>query len=70
MSAFRVEHVGSFVRPPRLLEAARAHKNGSLDGKAFLRATMVPASLIPVRCWIAPEIPMATYKFGLMAIPV
>src|SRR5687768_18029503 len=35
MSAFRVEHVGSFVRPPRLLEAARAHKNGGLDDKAF-----------------------------------
>jgi len=35
VSAFRVEHVGSFVRPPRLLEAARAHKNGGLDDKAF-----------------------------------
>jgi 5-methyltetrahydropteroyltriglutamate--homocysteine methyltransferase len=28
---FRVEHVGSFVRPERLLEAARARKAGLLD---------------------------------------
>jgi 5-methyltetrahydropteroyltriglutamate--homocysteine methyltransferase len=35
MSAFRVEHVGSFVRPPRLLEAARARKAGSIDAAAF-----------------------------------
>jgi 5-methyltetrahydropteroyltriglutamate--homocysteine methyltransferase len=35
MTAFRVEHVGSFVRPPRLLEAARARKAGSIDAKAF-----------------------------------
>ncbi len=31
MSAFRVEHVGSFVRPERLLEAARARRAGKLD---------------------------------------
>jgi len=35
MTAFRVEHVGSFVRPPRLLEAARARKAGSIDAKVF-----------------------------------
>ncbi|HEX6320464.1 MAG TPA: 5-methyltetrahydropteroyltriglutamate--homocysteine S-methyltransferase [Burkholderiales bacterium] len=35
MTAFRVEHVGSFVRPPRLLEAARARKTGSIDAEAF-----------------------------------
>jgi len=35
MTAFRVEHVGSFVRPPRLLEAARARKAGSIDVQAF-----------------------------------
>jgi len=35
MTAFRVEHVGSFVRPPRLLEAARARKAGSIDAQAF-----------------------------------
>jgi 5-methyltetrahydropteroyltriglutamate--homocysteine methyltransferase len=28
---FRAEHIGSFVRPPRLIEAARAHKAGRLD---------------------------------------
>jgi len=32
---FRVEHIGSFVRPARLLEAARAHKNGDIDDAAF-----------------------------------
>lgn len=32
---FRAEHVGSFVRPPRLLEAARARKAGAVDEKAF-----------------------------------
>ena len=31
MSAFRVEHVGSFVRPERLLEAVRAHRSNRLD---------------------------------------
>jgi len=35
MSAFRVEHVGSFVRPQRLLEAARANKAGNLGGEEF-----------------------------------
>ncbi|MGH8668178.1 MAG: 5-methyltetrahydropteroyltriglutamate--homocysteine S-methyltransferase [Burkholderiales bacterium] len=35
MTAFRVEHVGSFVRPPQLLEAARASKAGKLDDQAF-----------------------------------
>ena len=32
---FRAEHVGSFVRPPRLLEAARNHKSGSIDADAY-----------------------------------
>jgi 5-methyltetrahydropteroyltriglutamate--homocysteine methyltransferase len=32
---FHVEHVGSFVRPPRLIDAARAHKAGKLDGAGF-----------------------------------
>jgi 5-methyltetrahydropteroyltriglutamate--homocysteine methyltransferase len=29
---FRVEHVGSFLRPERLLDAARGHKAGRIDG--------------------------------------
>ena len=32
---FRAEHVGSFVRPERLLRAARAHKAGELDADAY-----------------------------------
>jgi 5-methyltetrahydropteroyltriglutamate--homocysteine methyltransferase len=32
---FRVEHIGSFLRPERLLEAARAHRAGKLDDDAF-----------------------------------
>jgi 5-methyltetrahydropteroyltriglutamate--homocysteine methyltransferase len=32
---FRVEHVGSFVRPERLLQAAREHKKGALDAAKF-----------------------------------
>src|SRR5437016_14277141 len=32
---FRVEHIGSFLRPQRLLEAARAHKAKRLDEKQF-----------------------------------
>ncbi len=32
---FRVEHIGSFLRPQRLLEAARAHKANRLDEKEF-----------------------------------
>ena len=32
---FHVEHVGSFLRPQRLLEAARARKAGSLDEASF-----------------------------------
>ena len=28
---FHAEHIGSFVRPPRLIEAARSHKAGKLD---------------------------------------
>ena len=34
---FHVDHIGSFLRPPRLLEAARAHKAKTLDD-AQLRA--------------------------------
>ena len=33
---FRVEHVGSFVRPARLLDAARANKAGALDDRAYV----------------------------------
>jgi 5-methyltetrahydropteroyltriglutamate--homocysteine methyltransferase len=32
---FRAEHVGSFVRPERLLQAAREHKKGALDAARF-----------------------------------
>lgn len=32
---FHVEHIGSFVRPPQLLEAARAYRAGNLDKTAF-----------------------------------
>ncbi len=32
---FFAEHVGSFVRPARLLEAARAHKAGALAAEAY-----------------------------------
>jgi 5-methyltetrahydropteroyltriglutamate--homocysteine methyltransferase len=32
---FRAEHIGSFVRPPRLIEAARAHKAGQMDDAGF-----------------------------------
>ena len=28
---FRVEHVGSFLRPERLLQAVRAHKAGRMN---------------------------------------
>jgi len=32
---FHAEHIGSFVRPPRLIDAARAHKAGKLDVAGF-----------------------------------
>jgi 5-methyltetrahydropteroyltriglutamate--homocysteine methyltransferase len=32
---FRAEHIGSFLRPQRLIEAARAHKAGTLDAAGF-----------------------------------
>src|SRR5258706_123660 len=32
---FHVEHIGSFVRPQRLIEAARSHKAGKLDDAGF-----------------------------------
>ena len=32
---FRAEHVGSFVRPERLLRAARAHRAGELDAEPY-----------------------------------
>ncbi len=32
---FRAEHVGSFIRPERLLVAARAFKAGTLDGDSY-----------------------------------
>ena len=35
---FHVEHIGSFVRPERLLEAARAHRAGTLDDAGFRAA--------------------------------
>jgi len=34
---FRAEHVGSFLRPQRLIEAARAHKAGTLDEAGFTK---------------------------------
>ena len=35
--AIRAEHVGSFLRPQRLIEAARAHKAGTLDAAGFAK---------------------------------
>jgi 5-methyltetrahydropteroyltriglutamate--homocysteine methyltransferase len=32
---FHLEHVGSFLRPERLLDAARKHKAGAIDAAAF-----------------------------------
>jgi len=32
---FHAEHIGSFVRPQRLIDAARAHKAGKLDNAGF-----------------------------------
>ena len=32
---FHAEHIGSLVRPPRLIDAARAHKAGKLDDAGF-----------------------------------
>src|ERR1051325_760481 len=32
---FHAEHIGSFVRPQRLIEAARARKNNSLSEEQF-----------------------------------
>jgi 5-methyltetrahydropteroyltriglutamate--homocysteine methyltransferase len=32
---YRAEHVGSFIRPDALLNAARAHKSGEIDDAAF-----------------------------------
>src|SRR5690606_17743893 len=37
---------------------------------SLLIATIVPASLMPVRCWIAPEMPTARYSSGAMILPV
>lgn len=34
---FRAEHIGSFLRPQRLIEAARAHKAGKLDEAGFAK---------------------------------
>ncbi|HEY7610039.1 MAG TPA: 5-methyltetrahydropteroyltriglutamate--homocysteine S-methyltransferase [Alphaproteobacteria bacterium] len=34
---FRAEHIGSFLRPQRLIEAARAHKAGTLDDAGFAK---------------------------------
>src|SRR5262245_34028454 len=35
---FHAEHIGSFVRPQRLVEAARAHKAGKLNDVQFIAA--------------------------------
>lgn len=34
---FHAEHIGSFVRPQKLIEAARSHKAGKLDDAGFRR---------------------------------
>ena len=34
---FHAEHIGSFVRPPRLIEAARARKAGQIPEEQFRR---------------------------------
>src|SRR5918992_2886640 len=37
---------------------------------SLLMATIVPALCIPTLCWIAPEIPQATYSLGATVLPV
>ena len=36
---FHVEHIGSFLRPARLLEAARKVKAGTLDADGLRKVT-------------------------------
>ncbi len=43
-------------------------KNGASG--SLLIATITFDELTPAKCWIAPEIPIAIYKFGLIVIPV
>ncbi len=37
---------------------------------SLLMATMFLEFFIPTRCWVAPEIPQATYTVGLTVLPV
>ena len=39
-------------------------------GLTLLMATMSFESFIPARCWMAPEIPIATYNSGATTLPV
>src|SRR2546426_10363497 len=40
------------------------------ESLSLLMATMTLEVRIPARCWIAPEMPTATYRVGLTVLPV
>ena len=58
----------TFVPPLISLTSATIDVTGA--SASLLTATIVPASLIPVMCWMAPEIPKAIYRSGEMILPV
>ena len=43
---------------------------GTKEGRTLLMATIVFESFMPAKCWIAPEMPTAMYRFGAMTLPV
>src|SRR5262245_22689310 len=46
MATYRADHVGSFLRPPALLDARRARVNGDLDEDALRRAEDAAVQLV------------------------
>ena len=38
--------------------------------RSLLMATMCLAPFMPTRCWVAPEMPHATYTVGFTVLPV
>ena len=46
MATYRADHVGSFLRPPALLDARRARVNGDLDDDALRRAEDAAVQLV------------------------
>src|SRR5262245_35992786 len=67
MARYSADHVGSFLRPPELLEARVAHDEGRLDAAGLPAAVdgFGPGAMLNIRRWRGRALPYAPGETGV-----